>query len=116
MSEISVGGMDTKTPRWEGAALKAAASKMKVVIIGAGMSGLLMGHRLRQAGVPFTIIEKNADVGGTWLENTYPGCRVDNPNHMYSYSFEPSHDFPYHFSSQPVLLDYFRRFVTGGES
>ena len=111
MDEISVGGMDTKTPRWEDAALKAAASKMKVVIIGAGMSGLLMGHRLRQAGVPFTIIEKNADVGGTWLENTYPGCRVDNPNHMYSYSFEPSHDFPYHFSSQPVLLDYFRRFA-----
>ena len=61
--------------------------------------------------MPFTILEKNADVGGTWLENVYPGCRVDNPNHMYSYSFEPSHDFPYHFSPQQVLLDYFRAFA-----
>ena len=82
---------------------------MKVLIIGAGMSGLLAGIRLKQAGVAFTIIEKNADVGGTWLENIYPGCRVDNPNHIYSYSFEPNHDWPQYYSTQPVLLDYFRR-------
>jgi 4-hydroxyacetophenone monooxygenase len=111
MDELGMGGLDTKTVRWDGAPLKAAAAKMHVLVIGAGMSGLLMGFRLRQAGVPFTIIDKNPDVGGTWLENTYPGCRVDNPNHMYSYSFEPSHDFPQHYSSQPVLLDYFRRFA-----
>jgi 4-hydroxyacetophenone monooxygenase len=109
--ELGMGGLDTKTVRWEGAPLKAAAAKMSVVVIGAGMSGLLMGFRLSQAGVPFTIFDKNPDVGGTWLENTYPGCRVDNPNHMYSYSFEPNHDFPQHYSPQPVLLDYFRRFA-----
>jgi 4-hydroxyacetophenone monooxygenase len=73
------------------------------------MSGLLAGHRLQQAGVPFVIVEKDADVGGTWLENTYPGCRVDNPNHNYSYSFAQRHDWPLHFSTQDVLLDYFRR-------
>jgi 4-hydroxyacetophenone monooxygenase len=110
MDEIGFAGMDTKTVRWEGTTSRAAADKMRVVVVGAGMSGLLMGFRLQQAGVPFTIIEKNHDVGGTWLENTYPGCRVDNPNHMYSYSFEPSHDFPQFYSPQPVLLDYFRRF------
>ena len=55
------------------------------------------------------IIEKNDDVGGTWLENSYPGCRVDNPNHNYSYSFAQRHDWPLHFSTQDVLLDYFRR-------
>ena len=82
---------------------------MKVVVVGAGMSGLLTGIRLKQAGVDFTIVEKDADVGGTWLENVYPGCRVDNPNHMYSYSFEPNHDFPQYYSTQPVLLDYFQR-------
>jgi 4-hydroxyacetophenone monooxygenase len=109
--ELGMGGLDTKTVHWEGAPLKAAASKMHALVIGAGMSGLLMGFRLSQAGVPFTIVDKNPDVGGTWLENTYPGCRVDNPNHMYSYSFEPSHDFPQHYSPQPVLLDYFRRFA-----
>ena len=73
------------------------------------MSGLLAAHRLQQAGVPFVIFEKNGDVGGTWLENSYPGCRVDNPNHNYSYSFAQRHDWPLHFSSQDVLLDYFRR-------
>lgn len=79
-----------------------------VVVIGAGMSGLLAGYRLKQAGIPYTIIDKNEEVGGTWYENTYPGCRVDSPNHTYSYSFAPN-DWPQHFSAQPVLLDYFRR-------
>ena len=56
-----------------------------------------------------SIVEKNDDVGGTWFENSYPGCRVDNPNHNYSYSFAQRHDWPLHFSTQDVLLDYFRR-------
>ena len=41
--------------------------------------------------MPFEILEKNPEVGGTWYDNTYPGCRVDNPNHLYSYSFEADH-------------------------
>ena len=80
-----------------------------VVVIGAGMSGLLAAHRLQQAGVSFVVLEKDADVGGTWFENTYPGCRVDNPNHNYSYSFAQRHDWPLHYSTQDVLLDYLRR-------
>ncbi|MEO8811591.1 MAG: NAD(P)/FAD-dependent oxidoreductase [Caulobacteraceae bacterium] len=109
MDELGLGGIDTKTPRWDEPDLKTAAAGMKVIVVGAGMSGLLTAIRLKQAGVPFTVIEKDTDVGGTWLENVYPGCRVDNPNHMYSYSFEPNHDFPQFFSTQPVLLDYFRK-------
>jgi len=85
-----------------------------VVVIGAGMSGLLAAIRLREAQIPFTVVEKNADVGGTWFENTYPGCRVDSPNHMYSYSFEPN-DWPQHFSQQPVLHEYFSRCATAYE-
>jgi 4-hydroxyacetophenone monooxygenase len=81
----------------------------RVLIIGAGMSGLLAAIRLDQAGIPYTIVDKNPDVGGTWLVNTYPGCRVDNPNHMYCYSFEPNHDWPHHYSTQDALLAYFRR-------
>ena len=80
-----------------------------MVVIGAGMSGLLAAHRLQQAGVDYLVVEKNADVGGTWLENRYPGCRVDVPNHLYSYSFAQRDDWPQHFSTQEVLLDYFRR-------
>ncbi|MDZ4375924.1 MAG: NAD(P)/FAD-dependent oxidoreductase [Phenylobacterium sp.] len=108
LDELALSGQSTKDPRFEQPALKAAARKLKVLVIGAGMSGLLTGIRLSQAGVPFEIVDKNADVGGTWFENTYPGCRVDNSNHMYSYSFEPNHFWPQHFSPQPVLLDYFR--------
>ena len=84
--------------------------EFRVAIIGAGMSGLLAAHRLQQPPAStFVVLEKNADVGGTWYENSYPGCRVDNPNHNYSYSFAQRHDWPLHFSTQDVLLDYFRR-------
>jgi len=107
--ELQIDGVDTKAPDWSSPTLKAAAGRMRVLVVGAGMSGLLTGIRLKQAGIDFTILEKNADAGGTWFENVYPGCRVDNPNHMYSYSFEPNHDFPQYYSTQPVLLDYFRR-------
>ncbi|MEZ5557918.1 MAG: NAD(P)/FAD-dependent oxidoreductase [Pseudomonadales bacterium] len=86
----------------------AVRAGFKVLIIGAGMSGILAAIRLEEAGVSWQIAEKNADVGGTWLENTYPGCRVDSPNHTYSYSFEPE-DWPQHFSDQRTLLSYFRR-------
>jgi 4-hydroxyacetophenone monooxygenase len=77
-----------------------------VVIIGAGMSGLLAAIRLDQERIPYTIIEKNSEVGGTWWQNQYPGCRVDNPNHIYSYSFEPN-DWPFWYSNRQVLFDYF---------
>lgn len=108
LDELSLAGKSTKDPQFDQPQLKAAARKLKVLVIGAGMTGLLAGIRLSQAGVPFEIVDKNADVGGTWFENTYPGCRVDNSNHMYSYSFEPNHAWPQHFSPQPVLLQYFQ--------
>jgi 4-hydroxyacetophenone monooxygenase len=108
MEELGIAVEDTRVPRWDSPALKDAAAKMKVIVMGAGLSGLLSGIRLSQAGVPFEIIEKNSEVGGTWFENAYPGCRVDNPNHMYSFSFEPNHHWPQHYSTQPVLLAYFR--------
>ena len=108
MEELGLAGADSKRPDWSSPKLKAAAAKLPVVIVGAGMSGLLAGIRLQEAGVPFTIVEKNTEVGGTWFENSYPDCRVDNPSHLYSYSFEPNHEWPNHFSPQPVLLAYFQ--------
>ncbi|MFM8856094.1 MAG: FAD-dependent oxidoreductase [Actinomycetota bacterium] len=107
LEELSVTGDDLRRPSWRKEEI-APDRDFHVVVIGAGMSGILIAHRLEQAGVSFEIIEKNADVGGTWLENTYPGCRVDSSNHVYSYSFAQRHDWPYHFSTQDVLLDYFR--------
>jgi 4-hydroxyacetophenone monooxygenase len=108
MEELQLDGRDARQPDWRVERLAPDGRSLKVAIVGAGMSGLLAGIRLDQAGIDFEIIEKNPDVGGTWLENSYPGCRVDNPNHLYGYSFEPNHEWPQHYSTQPVLLDYFR--------
>ncbi len=105
--ELSVTGDDLRAPRWTAEEI-APGRTFRVAIIGAGMSGILAAHRLQQAGVPYVIYEKNDDVGGTWLENTYPGCRVDVTNHVYSYSFAQRIDWPYYFSPQSELLDYFR--------
>jgi 4-hydroxyacetophenone monooxygenase len=79
-----------------------------VLIIGCGESGLLAGIRLKEAGIPFEIIEKNDDVGGTWLENTYPGARVDVTSHYYSYSFGGNDEFSEYYAQQPELYRYFR--------
>jgi 4-hydroxyacetophenone monooxygenase len=106
--ELAHRGEDRRAPGWHIDDI-APDTDFEVLIIGAGMSGILAAHRLQQAGVRFTIVEKDDDVGGTWLENTYPGCRVDNPNHNYSFSFAQRHDWPFHFSPQPVLLEYFQR-------
>jgi 4-hydroxyacetophenone monooxygenase len=105
--ELAHQGVDRRAPQFTKDEV-APDVDFRVLVIGAGMSGLLVAHRLQQAGVAFTVLEKNDDVGGTWLENTYPGCRVDNPNHNYSYSFAQRHDWPFHFSTQDVLLGYFQ--------
>lgn len=107
--EEELGVADMRQPDWSAPRLQAAASEMMAVIVGAGMSGLLAAIRMQQAGIAFTIIEKNTEVGGTWYENTYPGCRVDSDNQLYSYSFEPNPHWPLHFSTQEILLDYFRQ-------
>ena len=105
--ELGLAGTDLRTPTWLKDDID-AVRPFNVVIVGAGMSGLVAAHRLQQAGVPFVVIEKNADVGGTWFENRYPGCRVDVPNHFYSYSFFQRTDWPQRFTPQQALLDYFR--------
>jgi 4-hydroxyacetophenone monooxygenase len=82
-----------------------------VAVIGAGMSGIVAAYRLQQAGVRYVVLDKNPDVGGTWMENTYPGCRVDIPNHYYSYSFAQRDDWPYFYSPQRELHRYFEECV-----
>ncbi len=105
--ELSIDGDELRAPHWNKRDL-AGGRPFTVAIIGAGMSGIAAAHRLDQAGVDFAVFDKNADVGGTWLENDYPGCRVDIQNHMYSYSFAQRTDWPRYFSPRNVLADYFR--------
>lgn len=120
--EITAPGADPKAPGWTadavtpgavtpGAVAPGGPAGLRVAVVGAGMSGLLAAYRLGQAGIPFVIYEKNGDVGGTWHENDYPGCRVDVPSHLYSYSFAPKADWPEFFCTQDVLQEYFREFA-----
>lgn len=68
-----------------------------VVIIGAGMGGLNAAIQLKRAGIPFSVIEKNEGVGGTWYENRYPGARVDTPSRLYTHVFGADYSYPYQF-------------------
>ena len=79
----------------------------RIVIIGAGPGGLCMGIRLRQAGIEdFVILDKASGVGGTWFHNRYPGCAVDLPSFLYSFSFEKKYDWPRPYAPQSELLAY----------
>ena len=110
LEELALDGNDSRAPQWSRPVPAAVREKFHVLVIGAGMSGLLQALRLKEAGIPFTVVEKNDSVGGTWYENRYPGCRVDIANHFYSYSFEP-YAWSEYFSRRDELLAYFRSFV-----
>src|ERR1044072_1086439 len=80
------------------------------VVIGTGFSGLGMAVQLRRDGPrDFVVLEKAHDVGGTWRDNTYPGCACDIQSHMYSFSFAQNPDWTRSFSPQPEILAYLRR-------
>ncbi|GAB7144090.1 flavin-containing monooxygenase [Mycobacterium riyadhense] len=104
LEEMDLDGLDPRRPE---ALAASTAAELPVVVIGCGESGILAGIRLRQANIPFTIVEKNAGPGGTWWENRYPGARVDVANHFYCYSFEPNNDWTHFFAEQWELQDYF---------
>lgn len=80
-----------------------------VLVIGAGFSGLCAAIKLKGAGIPFCVLEKNASVGGTWLENTYPGCGVDTPSHLYSFSFAMNTAWSKYFAKRGEVYDYLER-------
>lgn len=80
-----------------------------VTVIGAGFSGIGMGLKLAEAGIDFTIIEKNDGIGGTWHENIYPECGVDTPNELYSYDDRLSAEWQGHYGLRAEILDYLKR-------
>ncbi len=83
------------------------------MIVGSGFSGIAMGAKLKRDGRDdFVILEKADEVGGTWRENTYPGCRCDVPSLVYSLSFAPNPDWSSTFSPQPEIQEYLRGVAT----
>lgn len=83
----------------------AAPPGFRVLVIGAGVSGMCTAVSLRRAGIAFTIVEKHDTVGGVWWENKYPGAGVDTPNHLYSFSFA-SYDWTKYFALRDELHAY----------
>jgi 4-hydroxyacetophenone monooxygenase len=88
-------GFDKESPRLKDPQRQAPPADYKVLVIGAGLTGLLAGIKLEEAGYGYQIFEKNSEIGGTWFENVYPGVGVDTPSHFYCYSFEPNPDWTY---------------------
>lgn len=81
-------------------------STKRVAIIGGGVSGITAAVKLQQSGADFTIFERNSELGGTWLLNAYPGCRLDTSNFAYSFSFLQKADWQHKYSPREEILDY----------
>ena len=89
---------------------RTAVPHFRVAIVGSGFSGLGMAIRLRQAGIlDFVVLERAGEVGGTWRDNTYPGCQCDIPSALYSYSFAPNPDWTRLYPLQEEIRSYLRR-------
>jgi 4-hydroxyacetophenone monooxygenase len=84
-------------------------ARTPVLIVGAGVSGINLGARLKRLGIDFTVLERSGDLGGVWRDNRYPGCGVDTPNHAYSFSLGSRYRWTYYFSPRDELQDYLRR-------
>ncbi len=88
----------------------ASTRHVRVAIVGAGFSGLGLAIRLKQSGLDnFVVLERAAELAGTWRDNTYPGCACDVPSHLYSYSFALNPNWSRRFSPQREIWDYLRR-------
>src|SRR4051795_1062172 len=85
------------------------ADHHRVIVVGAGFAGMGASIALHRAGIEHVVLERAADVGGTWRDNTYPGCRCDVPSHLYSFSFAPNPGWSETYSPQPEIRQYLRR-------
>src|SRR4051794_29793371 len=82
----------------------------RVAVAGAGFAGIGLAAKLLESGeTDIAVLERGDDVGGTWRDNTYPGCACDVPSHLYSFSFAPNPDWSRTYSTQPEIEDYLRR-------
>jgi len=106
IEEAALAEEDPRRFEWGSRPAPKVLEDFHVLVIGGGFGGVCAGIRLGQAGIPYTICEKNAEIGGTWHENSYPDLRVDVPNHFYSYSFEHNPDWSNYFSMRDELKAY----------
>ena len=87
-----------------------AGTEFETVVVGSGFSGLAAAAGLLRAGHgSFVVLERSGEVGGTWRDNSYPGCACDVPSHLYSFSFAPNPDWSATYSPQPEIQAYLQR-------
>ena len=102
-------GFVPREAHWHKRPADAKLAEQHVLIVGAGVCAIALGVTLGRLGIPYTIVEKNDELGGTWYVNRYPGCGVDTPNHSYSYSFGPRNAWTRYFCQREELLDYLKK-------
>jgi 4-hydroxyacetophenone monooxygenase len=102
-------GFVPREARWRHRPSDKTLAEQHALIVGAGVCAIALGVALGRLGIPYTIVEKNDELGGTWYVNRYPGCGVDTPNHSYSYSFGPRNAWTRYFCQREELLDYLKK-------
>ena len=86
-----------------------ADRKFRVVVAGAGVSGLFMAETLKRAGIDFTVYEKAGEVGGTWRDNTFPGLFVDVLSRQYEFPFQPNYDWSRKYAPATEIWAYIKK-------
>jgi 4-hydroxyacetophenone monooxygenase len=99
-------GFVDRDVHWSTAVSPAMPEGFRVLVIGAGFAGICAAIKLGQLGIPYVVVEKNPDIGGTWFDNNYPEAGVDTPNHFYSYSFAPNSRWNNYFSKRAEISQY----------
>ncbi|PAY04588.1 monooxygenase [Bradyrhizobium sp. UFLA03-84] len=104
-------GFVPRDARWRTRPADERLAQQHVLIVGAGVCAIALGVALGRLGIPYTIVEKQDEIGGTWYVNRYPGCGVDTPNHSYSFSFGARNPWTRYFAQRQELLDYLLKVV-----
>src|ERR1700719_369454 len=86
-----------------------AGRKFRVVVAGAGVSGLFMAETLKEAGIDFIVYEKADEVGGTWRDNTFPGLFVDVLSRQYEFPFQPNYNWSRKYAPAAEILAYVKK-------
>jgi 4-hydroxyacetophenone monooxygenase len=102
-------GFIPRDARWSKRPPDNKLAQQHVLIVGAGVCAIALGVALGRLGIPYTIVEKNDELGGTWYVDRYPGCGVDTPNHSYSFSFGRRNRWTRYFAQRQELLEYLKK-------
>src|ERR1700736_3214299 len=102
-------GFVPRDARWTEKPASEQLQQQHLLIVGAGVCAIALGVALGRLGIPYTSVEKNDELGGTWYVNRYPSCCVDAPNNSYSFSFGARMLWTRYFAQRQELLDYLRK-------